>query len=305
MFLNGVTDIERDTALSGPTGAAKFMKQVEGYSFISDDEAQLYNKLIAAFSAQPKYAYNLLSAYGKITGQSAEKAKLKSVSTKLSSPGKLYAARDKYFKDIEDAKAAEEAKKAKEAEQKALLDPLQKQVAELQAQQKAVADKAAAEKAAFEKQLTEAKEKLKPTTPSGKKVRTTESVSIRSAPAIDKKNVLSKVSGGTQLDVSSANSGGEFTAIVWKGALAYVASKYIKDVSETTTSTGKTKVTTSKTTVASTKKSPSIQTTTSTPQIAPTKPPEEEGLSTGSKVAIAGGAVAVIGLIVYFATRKK
>ena len=203
-----------------------------------------------------------------------------------------------------------EENKKKEAEQKALLDPLQKQIAEAQAQAKATADKAAAEKAAVEKQLAETQQKLKSTTASGVKVRVKYSTTIKDD--LGAKIGTAKV--GTTLSVSAANTGANgLTAIVYQGRLAFVSSKDIQDVEEKVTSSGKVKVTTSKTTVASTKKSPSVQTTTSTPQavptstpkVVPTKPSEEEGLSTGSKVAIAGGAVVVIGLIVYFATRKK
>lgn len=172
--------------------------------------------------------------------------------------------------------------------------------AEGEAAGKSEAEKAAAEKKKLEYELAQAqydKAKLANDNPSGKKVRTTESVSIRSEPKVDSKNVLSKAKSGEILEVSTKNTGGEWTRVMHKGGGAWVATKYLKDVVETVTPKGTVKVKTTKPTSTKTSYTPSQQVEST--------PVEEEGVSTGAKVGIGIGALVVIGGIIFFATRGK
>ena len=132
------------------------------------------------------------------------------------------------------------------------------------------------------------------------KVRTTTSVTARSAPVIDKKNVLGTVTSGTILSTATDNASGAWTKVTWKGAPAYISTQYVKEVSETVTNTatGKTKVTTKTTTTTTAKKPVSVA-------VAATGTPAETGMSTASKFLIGGGALAVIGIIAAIARKKK
>lgn len=144
--------------------------------------------------------------------------------------------------------------------------------------------------------------------PSAINIRATESVSIRSEPKIDSSNVIEKVSGGTVINVSRGdpNVNGkltQFAPVIWNGKPAWVDSQWFEEVEKDKDGKWQ-KANPPKWLHTVQAKIVKKETPVFIPSSTATMVPVEEGFSTGTKIAIAGGAVVAIGLIVYFATRK-
>jgi hypothetical protein len=297
-------------ALASPSAAAQYLHDVNSYAYINVAEAQNCAMVVEKWSESKANSRKFYDKWKQLKGcsnMSDEKCWMQWASSiaLVGDGGQDYTTAQKkvktfgtaiyenalqYTKDEDAAIAEKEAKLKSEYEYSQATD------AAIKKQQYEASVKAQAEyeaSAALSQQT-----KQTGGLPSGAKVRTTTSVTVRSAPTIDKKNVVGTAKSGEILDVSTSNQGGEWTTVLWKGSNAYIYTKYLNNVSQTTTSTGKTKVTTTKTPA----KKPASSGTSLTPS--ETTPPPEEGISTTSKLLIGGTALAVIGLTIYLVRKK-
>lgn len=293
-------------ALASPSAAAEYLHEINNSNYINVAEAQNCAMVVEKWSGSKANSRKFYDKWKKLKGctgsdESCQKSYYTDIKL-IGDGGADYTAAQKkvktygtaiyenavqYAKDQDEAAAAQESKLKSDYEYaQASADAAKKQ--QYEASVKAQAEYEASAALAQQSKQTGG-------LPSGSKVRTTTSVTVRSAPAIDKSNVLGTAKSGEILDVSTSNKGGDWTTVLWKGSNAYISAKYLNNVSQTTTSTGKTKVTT-------TKKPATKTTSMASPEV--TTPVAEEGVSTTSKLLIAGSALAVIGLTI-FLVRKK
>ena len=266
----------RENALKTPEDAARYLKDQNDSSWVSDEEADTVIKSLIKFSASKSDAKRFFSEWIKI-----DKGPIKLRSSTWTQSFKQKLDNIAFLGDKVSKLALEDANKpvTATAPPSAVGPVAPSYVSEQTSSEQSYGGSSPQQQIPVSVNTQETE---------SKKMYTNTSVNVRETPDVNGKKITTLPSISI-VSVSNKNTGGEWTRIIYKGSPAYLLTKYLteaKKPSTSKTSTGK------PVSVPGTEmKDPSVD-------------QSQEGLSTSQKVLIGLGVIGAVG-VAYFVNRSS